>query len=92
MSGVQQTSLDAFERIKPSLGERQRQVLRVFLLNRRKSYTNHELARELKLEINTVVPRVYELREKGLLVLAGKRPCSITHHDCLAWMLRIDQP
>lgn len=42
MSGVQQTSLDTYENIvKPNLGERQRQVLRVFLLNR--SFTNHEL-------------------------------------------------
>jgi transcription initiation factor IIE alpha subunit len=70
---VQQTSLEVYANVvKPNLGERQRQVLRVFLLNRRKSFTNHELARELRMEINTVVPRVYELREKGLLVLAGK--------------------
>jgi hypothetical protein len=65
-------------------------------------FTNKELLEELRLydslyEINSVVPRVYELRGKDkrypewkhhpLLILSRIRPCRITQRNAKAWQL-----
>ena len=99
-TAMQDTSLEAyFNNVLPDLGDRQYAVLRVFVDNPAMSFTNTELARELRWAINRVVPRVYELRGKGknnsmkdnpLLVKGGKRICMITKHRAIVWQLNPD--
>lgn len=85
---VQETSLEAYEEIKPTLGEKQRMVLSL-LEKTIKPMTNSEIARALGWSINRVTPRVFELREKGVVAEAGKRPCTITGRNALTWKISI---
>lgn len=84
---IQQTSLDAWRDIQADLGRRQAQVLNVFLNYPGFNYTNTELSKVLGLPINQVTPRVYELRQKGLLVEATRRVCNVTGRVVIAWGL-----
>lgn len=81
---LQQTSLEAWIRIQAELGEKQAHVFSVFK-HSREPLTNMEVASLLGWSINRVTPRVFELRERGLLKEACKRPCSITGRMAIAW-------
>lgn len=84
---VQETSLLAYREIQPRLGEKQAEVLKVLRAARdtRLDFTNCELALLLDWPINTIVPRVFELRKKGLVVLNRKRLCERTGRLAMAW-------
>jgi predicted ArsR family transcriptional regulator len=64
---VQQTSLQAyFNEVKPKLNQKQHEVYRAF-----EEYgpcTNKQLAEITGKPVNTITPRVLELRTKGFLV------------------------
>ena len=62
---VQETSLEAYESIVYELGQRQRQVLRA--ITELREATNKQIARHVSLPINSVTPRVLELRKKKLV-------------------------
>lgn len=47
--------------------------------------SNMELANYLHRGVNTITPRVFELRKLGLVVDAGKRTCSITGKTAHVW-------
>lgn len=85
MTHVRDTSLDAYQSIRHQLGEKQQQVLSVF--SPVNTFTNMELAQYLGWSINRVTPRVYELREKGLLKEDEKRICSVTGRRVWSWRL-----
>ena len=88
MSQVQQTSLDVYyQKVLPNLMRRQREVLRVFIDNPYRDFTNMELSVYLRWSINRVTPRVLELRNKGLLVKYCRRRCGVTKNMALAWRL-----
>ena len=78
---VQQTSIDAFEEIKPELGERQLSVYNA--LNG--EMNNSMIARTLNIPINTVTPRVKELRNMGLVIESKRDECPITHRTTIFW-------
>lgn len=81
---VQETSLFTFmHEVQPTLGERQKAVYEA--LRTRQSFTNRELATFLGWEINTITPRVLELRKKGLVRKSGIRMCSETGRRAIAW-------
>ena len=95
-TAMQETSLMAyFSDVLPDINEKQRQVLRVFIDNPSMTFTNRELARELRWEINSVTPRVYELRgrdkrfvmDEPILVESEKRLCRIGERRSIAWQL-----
>ena len=71
MKMFQQTSLEAFRGITPCLGRRQREVYDT--LKSIGPADNLTLSRALRLPINSVTPRVLELRELGLIGLEGVR-------------------
>jgi hypothetical protein len=48
-------------------------------------YNNRQIAQILKWPINCVTPRVLELRELGLVVLAGKRKDTFTGLTVMHW-------
>lgn len=86
MSHVQETSLEAFSKVQPKLAQRQMQILHFFDSHADRNWTNMEVAEGLGWSINRVTPRVLELREKGVLVLACKRACRVTGCWAMAWV------
>ena len=80
---IADTSLLAYADIKVELGVRQKAVLDVI------TYlgicTNTEISKFLGLPINQITPRVFELREKGCVVLDTKRECKVTGRLAMAW-------
>lgn len=88
---TQLTSRKAYlDEIAPSLGARQIKVME--MLDRLGEATNSELAEALEWKINTITPRVLEVRNKGLVVEAKKRVCKITGRVAIAWMLTGSKP
>lgn len=88
MNQVQQTSLFAYHgEVKPTLGERQKVIYNA--LRSRPNFTNTELAEYLNFPINTVTPRVGELRKLGLVRQAGIRTCKITGRTVISWEVGI---
>lgn len=87
MSGVQETSLEAYREILPKLGEKQAEVYKVLASATRRGFdmTNMELSMLLKWSINRVTPRVYELRQNELVVLSQRRECGVTGRWACAW-------
>jgi len=84
MSNVQPTSVQAYKTdVLPQLGERQRQVYAA--LASKVNQTNTEISRVLDIPINTVTPRVKELRELGLVIEDEERTCSVTGRRAKAW-------
>lgn len=86
---VQETSREAYDDIQPTLGDRQQAVYAE--LAKHEDITNGELARELGWPINTVTPRVFELRKMHLVEEALKRPCSTTGRNAIAWRIIIKE-
>jgi hypothetical protein len=84
---VQRTSIGTFHsEVKPTLGDRQEVVYDA--MQHRESFTNSELAAFLNWPINTITPRVKELREIGLVELAGRRRCRVTGMEVNAWRVQ----
>lgn len=85
---VQETSLDAFLSILPSLNRRQNEILNLFSSRPDEDLTNREIAKLLGWSVCSVTPRVCELRDKSVLELARKRKCSVTNMTVYAWRLK----
>lgn len=68
---IQQTSLETYFAIKPKLGRRQHQVLEA--LEEISPANNQEIAKHLGWPINSITPRVLELRQKGKVEEAYKQ-------------------
>lgn len=79
---VRDTSREAYAEIQP-LSDRQAAVLVV--LEHSAPLTNNEIARELGWPINTVTPRVFELRARGNVKELGKRTCRVTGRNAYQW-------
>lgn len=87
MTNVQSTSHNAYHGdVLPTLGERQQKVYEAFV-KEEAGMTNTELSRRLGWPINTVTPRVYELRKLGVLRESTKRNCAITGRKAIEWVL-----
>ena len=95
---IQDTSLIAYYgEIMETIGEKHKEVLHVFAENFTRDFTNSELAEELGWPINTVTPRVYELRgedknvpvepDNPILINTQIRKCGVTHRNAMAWGL-----
>ena len=83
---MQETSLFAYrEQIEPNLGSRQKCVYETLVKD--KNLTNSEIAQRLNWTINTVTPRVYELRKLNLVSEDEKRICRITGRTAIAWRI-----
>jgi len=84
---MQPTSLQAYDEVKRTLGRRQRIVLEKLDYNPT-AMTNSELAYALGKTINTITPRIFELRKKGLVMEHEKRKCTITGRTAIAWRVK----
>ena len=79
------TSLGAYQSVKPELGSRQAAVLDV--IQYLKSPSNAEISRFMGLPINSITGRTNELRKKGLVKDAGKRICRVTGNEVHTWSI-----
>ena len=82
---IQQTSLDSWDLTLPELGLRQRQVYDALFL---RSSTNRELSVRLGLPINSVTPRVKELRDKGFVTENRIKHDDVTDRNVVEWRLK----
>jgi hypothetical protein len=80
---IQDTTLWAYAQATKDLGAKQKQVLDALLFF--PDATNRELKEYLHWEINSITPRIGELREQGLVIDAGIRPCKFTGRRVHAW-------
>ncbi len=85
---IQETSRIAYHSID-NLGERQAQVFEV--ISKQDRIHNLKIAKILNLPINSITPRVKELREKGLVVEAGKFECPETGRLTIYWTAKKGQ-
>ena len=83
---VQSTSVIAYRDIEPTLGKKQQLIFGVLGLFA--NMTNNELARYLDWQINTVTPRVFELRKLGLIEEGERRPCDVSGRLSIAWKIK----
>lgn len=88
MRMITQTSKQAYyNEILPTLGDRQEKVFNL-LKNSNCPLTNSEMSYKLGWQINRVTPRVFELRQRGLVESAGFKHCPITGRSAIAWRIK----
>ena len=81
------TSLDAWQSVKQTLGTRQQAVYDI--IQYLKSPTNTEISKFMGMPINSITPRTNELRAKGMVRDAGKRICNVTGQLVHSWRVVI---
>jgi len=83
--GVQDTSLAAFHAFSAEeLGEKQQAVY--YEIARHGPGSNREIAERMHLPINTITPRVKELRDMGVVMDSGKKHDDVTDQEVHVWM------
>lgn len=80
---IQSTSLEAYLEIQPELGSMQNMVYN--LIKVYPGVSNIDISRMLRKPINSITPRVKELRDKGLVVCCGHKHDRITHRRMMKW-------
>lgn len=86
MRQMRSTSLDAFNEIKPELGDRQKIVLDA--IKKLGCPTDLEIACYLgHSDPNKVRPRRNELMKAGIITECEKRECSISHRTVFSWRI-----
>mgnify|MGYP000265220147 CR=1 FL=1 len=80
---VQITSIESYVKVLESLGKRQMVVLKA--IDKIEPCNNTQIANYLNLPINTVVPRVYELRKMGIVKLNKIDVCPTTKRRSMFW-------
>ena len=81
--GVQRTSLEAWRMLQETLGDHQRKVLKALRELGRAS--NKQISSALGWPINTITPRVKELRDMGLIDYAGEQYDNRTQRHEIVW-------
>lgn len=80
---VQQTSLFAFNQVRPHLGAKQAAVYRIIVTN--PGIDNLGIAEKLHMPINSITPRVKELREMKRVKECGKHHSNVTGRLVMGW-------
>ena len=80
---IQPTSLEAYKILIPNLGERQQQIYDIII--KHSNVSNLDISRISILPINSITPRVKELRDKGLVILSGYKKDHITQKRMMCW-------
>lgn len=84
---VASTSREAYNTISCELGKRQQMVMDFLEKNHHEhGWTNSEIADFLLLPINSITPRIHELRKLGLVRQWSVRVCSITGFKAKSWV------
>jgi hypothetical protein len=88
MTQIVDTSLEAYLQIKPHLYPIQMEIYNFMRSNSDRDFTNKQLAYELRRPINTVTPRVLELRQMGLIVFS-KVVVQANRRRARAWKVKL---
>jgi hypothetical protein len=84
---MRDTSLLAYQDLKPKLGDKQQSVL--ILIHAHPDCTDLELTYKMGYtDPNKVRPRRKELLDYGLIVESGKRRCSVSGKLALTWRVK----
>jgi hypothetical protein len=89
---VQETSLQAYREIAPTLPVREAQALEALMLDFAEPPTAYELFSVMQdngdaYDLNSVRPRLTALETKGLIEKGPKRACRITGKTAFTWRL-----
>jgi hypothetical protein len=84
MSNVRETSTYSYDKIKPTIGKRQKVVLLAFV--EYGAVTNLEISTWKQIPINQVTPRTNELVKMGFMIEGEKRECSISGRTSFTWI------
>lgn len=87
MRNTQNTSILAYQEVILHLGERQLAVLKA--LKEIQPANNRIIAQFMHRPINTLTPRINELRKKGLVILDGTYEDPITKKQTLFWRTQL---
>lgn len=79
---------EAYQSIQKELGARQSQVLAVIRLAGSTGISNAGIARQLFMGVNQITGRVFELREKGFVEIAGEEFDCLTNRKVTAWRVK----
>lgn len=82
---IKETSLEAFEKVLPKIGDRQALILN--LLKDLNSRTDAMITQELGLKINQVTNRRGELVKKGCIEESHKDTCQVTGGYSTYWKI-----
>jgi len=82
---VQETSLEALESIRPTLNSRQEEVYE--WLKKWGPANNTMIGQSLKRPINSITPRIKELRNKKLVIESHKEECPLTKRKTIFWKI-----
>ena len=83
---IQPTSIEAFISIEPELGNMQKAVYDV--IKQFPSVSNLDISRILNKPINSITPRVKELRDKNLVYQVGFKVDRITNRRVMCWSVK----
>ena len=89
MGCVQSTSLEAYLDIMPHLSKQQNLVYNI--IKHYKGSSNLDISRVMRRPINSITPRVYELRELNLIEFSHKKRDRITGKSCRCWKI-VEKP
>jgi len=81
-----ETSLLAYEKVRPKLPKRRNQVLTA--LKELNYATNSMIAEHLGWSINRVTPRVFELRQLNLVTISHISWCPVTKNKAKYWKIK----
>lgn len=79
------TSLSAYEKIKRELGRRQDAVINTLKIMGEAN--NLMIAKKMNLPINSITPRVLELRKMGFIKESYRDRCPITKRLTIFWVI-----
>ena len=80
---IQETSIDSWVQLQPELGTMQNMVYNIIKIYPGSS--NLDISRIIKKPINSVTPRVKELRDKGLVIKSHTKTDRITNRKVMCW-------
>ncbi len=82
------SSLDAWQEVKTTLGTRQRAVLDAinFIIHTKNTFpTNLEISKFMGIPINSITPRTNELEKLGKIFRGNKRTCRVSGKMAYVW-------
>ena len=80
---IQNTSLEAYKVLQPELGKMQVMIYNVLKVYPNSS--NHDISEILDKPINSITPRVKELRDKGLVICTSHKTDPSTNRRVMCW-------
>ena len=85
-NNIQSTSVDSFKQIIPKISSRQNQIM--YILRTYGSLCNREICEIARLPINSVTPRVKELRDLNLVVKKDVKKDIVTDRNVIVWGIK----